>query len=331
MRRTRILLSLLALAACGQQTPQTLQGYAEADYVHVSAPQAGWISQLSVRRGQTVQVGDPLFALDADRELAQQARAEAQAAQARATLANLQKGRRPAELQAIEASLAQARANARQASAEYVRVAGLARKGFAARKLLDAARATNDAAAARVKEVEANLSAARLGARPDEIQAARAQATAAEAAMTEASYALSQRQIRARVGGRIDDTLREAGEFVPSGGAVIRILPPANTRIRFFVPEALRAQLPMGAVLAYNCTNCPPGLRAKITFIASEPEFTPPVIYSVGSREKLVWMMEASPLGTGFSPSPGQPVDLTLPTEKLAAELQKSGLLGNWP
>jgi HlyD family secretion protein len=61
-----------------------------------------------------------------------------------------------------------------------------------------------------------------------------------------------------------------------------------------------------------GCSGCALGLKARVTFVAAEAEFTPPVIYSVGSREKLVWMVEARLDGGGVL-SPGQPVDVTLP------------------
>jgi HlyD family secretion protein len=89
------------------------------------------------------------------------------------------------------------------------------------------------------------------------------------------------------------------------------LLPPQNLKVRFFVPEEARAKLAVGTVVAMRCDGCPANLRARVTFIASDAEFTPPVIYSVGSREKLVWMVEAVPEGAVLSP--GQPVDVTLP------------------
>jgi len=50
-----------------------------------------------------------------------------------------------------------------------------------------------------------------------------------------------------------------------------------------------------------------------VTFVAANAEYTPPVIYSVGSREKLVWLVEAMPQGDAVRLSPGQPVDISVP------------------
>ena len=48
-----------------------------------------------------------------------------------------------------------------------------------------------------------------------------------------------------------------------------------------------------GQTVAIACDGCAADLTATITFIAQQEEFTPPVIYSVGNREKLVFKAEA--------------------------------------
>lgn len=302
----------LVLGACGAEPAGTVTGYAEGEYVYVAAPEGGWVSEVLVQRGAQVRVGDPLFTLDADAQVAQRDQVAAQLRQAEAQLANLEKGRRSDEIAALEAALTQARANRTLADAEYKRAVDLRQRGFVSQAVLDTRQAQRDAATMQVNQAQANLALARKGARSDEIAAARANVEAAKAALGRAEYALSQRRIQAKVAGRVEDTLRRAGEFAPPGGAVIQLLPPQNVKLRFFVPEQLRAKLSLGTVVGIACDGCAKDLKARVTFVASAAEFTPPVIYSVGSREKLVWMIEATPEG-GARFNPGQPIDVTLP------------------
>jgi HlyD family secretion protein len=299
------------LAACTDGADGVINGYVEGEYVYVAAPEGGWVRELHVTRGAQVKPGDPLFSLDADAQLAQREQAAAQLAQAQSQLANVRKGRRPDEIAALEASLSQAQANLNLAETDLKRAQELRQRGFVSQSALDARQAQRDVAAEQVKQIRANLALARKGARADEIKAAEANAEAAKAALGRADYALSQRRIKTTVAARVEDTLRRTGEYVPPGGAVVQLLPPQNLKVRFFVPEEARAQLAVGTVVAMRCDACPANLRARVTFIASDAEFTPPVIYSVGSREKLVWMVEAVPEGAVLSP--GQPVDVTLP------------------
>ncbi len=300
------------LAACSSENTHIVSGYVEGDFVYVSAPEGGWVTDVLARRGDNVKAGAPLFSLDADAQTAQRDQAAAQLAQARAQLANVQKGRRPEEISALEAAVLQARSVSDLAASEFRRASDLKARGFVSQSFLDARRAQRDASQQQLKQAEATLALARKGARDDEIAAAKANVGAAQSALAKADYALRQRQILSRVTGRVQDVLRQKGEFVPPGGAIIQLLPPENVRIRFFVPEVLRARIRPGVKVEVNCDGCGKALSARVTFLSPTAEYTPPVIYSIGSREKLVWMVEAEP-DRGVHLSPGQPVDVTLP------------------
>jgi HlyD family secretion protein len=302
----------LALAGCDAPPKDVLQGYVESDSVIVSAPQGGWVTELNVRRGQTVREGDILFSLDADAQIADRDRALAAVAQAESQSANLGKGRRTEELAAIQATISEAEAQAAFAIEELARQQALLAKGFTTLRAVQSAQASANAAKARVANARAQLATAKLGGRSDERAAADAAIASAKAVLAQADYALSQRQIRARVSGIVDDVMREQGEFAPANGAVVQILPPGALKVKFFVPEARRAQARVGGLVGISCSGCPEGLRARISFVAPSAEFTPPVIYSETAREKLVWAVEARPEPSAFRLSPGQPVDIQL-------------------
>jgi HlyD family secretion protein len=51
--------------------------------------------------------------------------------------------------------------------------------------------------------------------------------------------------------------------------------------------------------------------EGKVTYISPQAEYTPPVIYSQESREKLVFMIEVRfDTPTAAKLNPGQPVDV---------------------
>jgi HlyD family secretion protein len=101
------------------------------------------------------------------------------------------------------------------------------------------------------------------------------------------------------------------GETAPQGRAVLSLLPPGNLKIRFFPPETVLAKFEYGQNVQVSCDNCPSGLTAKVTFIASSAEYTPPVIYSRDERAKLVYLIEARPIEPERF-RVGQPVTVTL-------------------
>ena len=101
------------------------------------------------------------------------------------------------------------------------------------------------------------------------------------------------------------------GETAPPGRAVLSLLPPGNLKIRFFTPETLLASIHYGDTVQVSCDGCARDITAKVTFIASSAEYTPPVIYSREERAKLVYLIEARTADPDKL-RVGQPVTVTL-------------------
>jgi HlyD family secretion protein len=314
MKRIAIALAFpLALAACGKPDPGVLQGYVEGEFVRVAAPFPGMLVSLDVRRGAQVAAGAALFTLESERENAARNEAQERMRKAQATVDDLRKGKRPTEVDAVRAQLAQAEATASFSDKEYQRALGLVEKGFISPNKLDETRTARDRDRNRVVELANELATARLGARPDEIRAAEAEAAAARASLAQAAWSLKQKSVMAPVAGAVSDTLFAQGDYVAAGTPVVSLLPPANVKIRFFVPETRLAAVRVGQKVAVACDGCA-STTAAITFIAPQAEFTPPVIYSKENRAKLVFLVEAKPSPEDAAKlHPGQPVDVTLP------------------
>jgi HlyD family secretion protein len=101
------------------------------------------------------------------------------------------------------------------------------------------------------------------------------------------------------------------GEMVPAGRPAVALLPPGNVKVRFYVNEAMLPELKLDDMVNIRCDGCADNLSAKISFIARTAEFTPPVIYSLEERNKLVFMIEARPERPELL-RVGQPVSVTL-------------------
>jgi HlyD family secretion protein len=100
---------------------------------------------------------------------------------------------------------------------------------------------------------------------------------------------------------------------VAAGSPVVSILPPENRKIRFFIPEPRLGTLQIGQSVSVSCDGCGDPMAMTISYISPQAEYTPPVIYSKDSREKLVVMLEAVPNATDAARlKVGQPVDVML-------------------
>ena len=180
----------------------------------------------------------------------------------------------------------------------------------------------DDLQRADVQVREATLASARQGyARAEELlktaagtqktmDDAKAALQQAQANLDAAQTRLTRRRQLSPVTGSVEEVYYRPGEPVQPGKPVIALLPPANLKVRFFSPERQLATIQIGDIVGISCDSCPTGLTAKVTFIARSAEYTPPVIYSLEERAKLVYLIEARP----DDPSKlrvGQPVTVT--------------------
>ncbi|OWW22643.1 HlyD family secretion protein [Noviherbaspirillum denitrificans] len=304
-------LALLVLAGCGDKPADVFPGYAEAEYVRLAAPIAGTLGKLHVQRGDQVQANAPAFVLEQDSERAAREEAVSRVQRAEAQLANLQKGRRPEEVAAVQAQLAQAEASLQLSRSNYARQKQLVEDKFIAPARLDEARSAVERDQAHVGELRAQVRVAKLGARPDEIAAAGQELKAAQAQLAQAEWRLAQKTQRIPVAGSVADVLYREGEFVQAGSPVVSVLPPQNIKLRFFVPETQFAALKLGQDVSVQCDGCGGAIEAKVSYLSSAPEYTSPLIYSKENRAALVFMIEARPApGKAALLHPGQPVEI---------------------
>ena len=298
-------------AGCGSKQDTGWSGYAEADYVYVAAPLAGTLASLNVEAGQQVVRGAPLFALESESEQAARQEASARLSAARSQADNTDKGKREVEVSVNQAQLAQARAQAELAQHDLARKRKLVSKGFISRAQLDEAQATVQQAQARVAELASVVQVARLPARADERAAADAQVEAARQVLRQSEWRQQQKQQAAPEAGQVADTFFRPGEFVAAGQPVVALLPPANIKARFFIPEAEFATVALGRAVSMECDGCGAPIPGRITHLATRPEYTPPIIYSNSQRSKLVFMAEAKPSPTDAARlRPGQPLSV---------------------
>ena len=131
----------------------------------------------------------------------------------------------------------------------------------------------------------------------------------AEARVNTSQTKLERRQMKAPIAGTIQQIYFREGETVPAQRPVISILPPGNMKVRFFVPEPELPKLKVGQDVRVTCDGCAGELIAKIYFIATTAEYTPPVIYSLDERSKLVYLIQARP-SKPESLRVGQPVSI---------------------
>ena len=298
-------------SACAGPAPLAV-GYVEGEYVLLAPIEIAEVETIAVRRGDRVKAGDAVVSLEASDAIIAVARAEAALAQAEAQLADLKIGKRPEEIAVLETTLTSAQAQQKEAERVHARLTDLLERGIATQADYDEAETQVNVAKAMVGQAEANLAVAKLPARAETIKAADYQVKQANAALDEAKWRLSKRTIAAPLAGRIDDIIRNPGDLAGPSAPILSMLPDGAVKLRLYLPEESFSGVTVGSLLDVHCDGCKPGLTARVSYVSPDPEFTPPVIYSLETRQKLVFLIEARPDGDAGPLQPGQIVDVGL-------------------
>lgn len=286
---------------------KTLTGYVEGEPLYLAAPTPGAVTAMFVARGDEARAGQPLFVIDPQQQTGAVGQAQAELAAAEAQAADVRKGERPSELATLDANIAAAEARARDAEITFKRASELAAAGVASRQQLDDARASNQAAQAALVSTRQQKETATLGARPDQVRAADARVAQARAALAAALARLGDLAPKAPEAARVEDVFFQKGEWAPANQPILSLLPDSRIHLKFFVPERDLSHYRVGQTVRFACDGCAKGLTARITYVSPRPEFTPPVIYSRDSRDRLVYQVQAAP---SARLNPGQPADI---------------------
>ena len=307
-RRLPIVILLLVAAAIliwwlvgRSESERYLSGYIEGEELYLASPVSGTVQAIAAQEGARVTAGTALFSIDPATLSAQGDQARAEIAAARTQIASAQANAEQAEAEARAAAAPAERTRSDLARLESVRRTDPA---AVAGKDLDAARAT-------LREANARVAAARetAAARRAQISATRAQAEQAEGGAREVAIRVGQLSPAAPADARVDKVFYQQGEWVNANQPVLSLLPDSAIKLRFYVPQGEIARYRPGTAVSFSCDGCPAGLRAKVSYVSPRPEFTPPVIFSRETRDRLVFLVEAKPERPARL-APGQPIDV---------------------
>jgi HlyD family secretion protein len=292
------LLATLFIIGCSAKEAPYYQGYVEVELVYLASSRQGVLNNLFAAKGQSVQQGETVFELDPNPEALQVVEMHHRIQQASAQLADLKKGERPLELATIQSRLTKAREALDLAKRDLKRRQELDKLGGSdtiSEEELDRFQTEVNLRQADAVTIEAELNTARLGGRTDAIVARASEVDVLVASLNQLKWQLREKKVASPSAGTIQDIFYRVGEFVPSGRPVLSLLPPENLKIRFFVPQAHLPELQVGSAIRVELDGADAPIKATVSFISPEAEFTPPIIYSRESRTKLVFMMEAIP------------------------------------
>jgi len=289
------LISAALLAACAEPAPDSIEatGTLEVVEVHVAATVPGRVVRVLVDEGAVVRAGDTIAVLTQPTLAAQQQQSGARARAARATLDELERGSRAAEVLRAEADVAAAEAEAARTLRDAERLKGLAERQVVSAQQYDAARTLATSAAARRDAARAALALVQEGARAERVRAARAEVDGADAATESVRATERDLVLRAPFDGMVSSRNVEPGAVVVAGTPVATLSHTGRQTVRVFVSQASLSRVQPGqqvhAVLdAYPDRE----FQGRVASIATKAEFTPRVALTERERNDLLFAVK---------------------------------------
>jgi HlyD family secretion protein len=295
----------------------TASGTVEATEADLGFQAGGRIASIAVRDGDLVGAGQELARLESAELEARRAAAEAQLDGARAQLAELQQGARPEELRQARAAEAAARERIQDASRVLERTRALEEGGAVSREALEQARTAYEVARAQHEQASEQLGMVRSGVRSERLDAQHAAVRAAEAGLAQVDAALSNVIITAPFAGVVTIRHRQPGEAVTPGAPVLTLMDPDDRWVRIYVREDEVSRVSLGQrAQVHSGMDAGAAFAGRVTFIASQAEFTPRNVQTAEQRVKLVYAVRVAITDDPRQVlKPGMPADVALKAE----------------
>ena len=301
------------LAACNSEDGNVALGNLERDRVALTATAAEVLVELPVAQGTFVKKGTILAKLDTTEQQAvvNQSRAEVQ--KAKANLQKLENGAREEEIAKARASVAGAKAELVEAENNFKRFKDLTGRGTTSQAQLDSARASRDAAEASLNSADQQLKELVTGTRPEDLDIAKAELAAAEAALATQQKILADLTIIASRNGTLDNLPWNLGERVTVGSPIAVLLAGDAPYARVYVPEPHRVKINEGDTLQVRIDGLADPIKGAVRWISSEPSFTPYYALNQSERARLMYVAEVQLPDSASDLPNGVPAQVVLP------------------
>ena len=241
-------------------------GRIEADPLDIDTKFAGRIYELKVDEGDMVKAGQTLALMDT-RDLAESLKkAEAQVELARKAISE------------AEANAVQLRSQTVLAEQEIERTRSLVKNGWATKELLDQRQQQLDGAQAAERAGIARLNVAQhaLEAATHDVELYKVN--------------IADNTLVAPRDGRIEYRIANVGEVLPAGGKVFTMIDVSYVYMDVYLPTVTAGRIKVGddaRILLDAYPDIP--IPAKVTFVASQAQFTPKMVETQTERDKLMF------------------------------------------
>ena len=241
-------------------------GRLEADEIDIDTKYAGRIAEILADEGDLVKAGQVVARMDTRDLEASLKKSQSQVQQARRAVDE------------ANANLTQQNSLVLLAKQQFDRASQLVQKGFQTKEVLDQREQQLDGANAAFHAAEARV-------------------TMAERALDAATHdvelyniEIADNSLVAPRDGRIQYRIANIGEVLPAGGKVFAMLDTAYVYMDIYLPTEAAGKVKFGADARIVLDAYPAhAIPAKVSFIATQAQFTPKTVETQSERDKLMF------------------------------------------
>lgn len=275
MKRIAYIATLLLIASCGKESEFDAQGTFEATEIIVSAEATGRILCFDVEEGSTVEAGNIVGAIDSIQLHLQRRQLIAQQSALLSSRPDVKK------------QVASIREEIAKQKSELARVENMLRDGAATQKQYDDI-------GAHIRILEGKLEAA-LSTLDKNTSSINGNSVAIEAQIAALDDRIAKCRINSPVSGTLLAKYAQAGELASPGKPLMKVANLNEIFLRAYFTSEQLADITLGdtvTVIADFGGDERYSYEGRITWIASESEFTPKSIQTRDSRANLVYAVK---------------------------------------
>ena len=275
----------------------TGNGRIEATQIDIATKFAGRARTIAVKEGDIVEAGQTIAQMDVESLEAALREAQAQvrrAQNAKSTAEAVVAQRHQAEKTA-KAIVAQRESELHFAEKQLQRSQQLVAQGFNAPQKLDIDQSQKQSALALLSAAQSQVSEAQAGITAAQSQVIEAQSgiDAAIATVERLQSEMSDSVLKAPRGGRVQYRLVEPGEIVGAGGKIATLVDLSDVSMTVFLPETIAGRIAIGSEARLVLDAAPQYvIPARVSFVASQAQFTPKSVETASERQKLVFQVK---------------------------------------
>jgi multidrug resistance efflux pump len=217
------------------------------------------------------------------------------------------------QVEAAQANIRAAEAALKGTQVQLEHLLAMKEKPLVLNAQVNAAWAESQATQAAVEMAQAGLEALEAGPTEEEVAVAQAEVAKAEAALGVLEVQLEKLTLRSPTGGLVTGRTVQVGEMAVPGASLMTVADLDKVTLTVYIPEDEIGRAKVGQAVEVSVDSFPGKVfEGRVSYIASEAEFTPKNVQTQKERVNMVFAVKVKVPNPERALKPGMPADAVI-------------------